>query len=740
MDKHTNKVMEIEREFKDALQQLIEGKERHPYRVLGIHRTQNGNSVLFCMIKGDSSPQLKFNSRTVRMERIFGCLYSAFLGDEEIDLATIRIVVQEGNSTSEFYPPYIIGYGLSRDDIYLFKKGELFMAYRTFGAIRMKIEGIEGTRFTVWAPRARSVSVIGDFNGWDRTIHPMENVDESGIWNVFVPGDHSGLIYKYSILTEGGDLLEKTDPFAFHTEMRPKTGAIIFQSNYVWNDGEWRKKNANYSISDNPVSVYEIHIGSWIRNSDGTFRSYREIANKICEYVKPLGFTHVEILPVMEHPLDESWGYQVINYFAPSARYGDPDGFRNFIDTLHVNGLGVILDWVPAHFPSDSYGLYRYDGYPEFEYSDPLKERHPDWGTSVFDFGRPEVMSFLISSAIYWVDEFHADGIRIDAVSSMLYLDYSRKEGEWRPNVFGGRENLEAIALIRKLNCAMKKFFPWVMMIAEESTAWPGVTRSAEDGGLGFDMKWNMGWMHDTLFYFSEDPLYRKYHQNSLTFSMWYAFNERFILPLSHDEVVHGKGSLYRKMPGDHSLKMANLRCLFSYQYLFPGKKLNFMGNEFGQDEEWNHSFQLSWHETTDILRKGLTVMIMDLNALYRGRKPLHQTDFTPSGFRWIDYSDSDQSIISFIRRTSDAREYLVCVFNFTPMDRNEYRIGVPDQGTYRVVFNSSNPVYGGNGVTPETVSSEAVPMHGFGQSVELKLPGLTCLVLEHMHSVELER
>lgn len=731
-------MMEISGDLKEALHLLIEGREKHPYRALGIHRMPDGTLAFFCLIRCTSSPVLHFNGKSVEMEKVFGPLYCAALGNESVDLSSIRIKVQDTNVSDRldgFYPPYIVGGEISSDDIYLFRKGELFMAYRTFGAIHMNIGGIEGTRFTVWAPRAQSVSVIGDFNGWDRIIHPMENVQESGIWTVFIPGNLEGMIYKFSILTDRNDVLEKTDPFAFHTEVRPKTGSRVFSSHYKWNDGEWRSNSLRNNFAQSPVSVYEIHLGSWIRNSDGSFASYPEIARKICEYVKPMGYTHVEILPVMEHPLDESWGYQVINYYAPSSRYGDPDEFRNFVDTLHRNGLGVIMDWVPAHFPSDNYGLHNYDGYPEFEYSDPLKGRHPDWGTSVFDFGRQEVVSFLVSSAIYWADEFHADGIRIDAVSSMLYLDYSRREGEWIPNIYGGRENLEAIDFIRKLNWAMKRFFPHVMMIAEESTAWPGVTASIESGGLGFDLKWNMGWMHDTLFYFSEDPIYRKYHQNSLTFSMWYAFNEKFILPLSHDEVVHGKGSIYRKMPGDHAQKIANLRCLYSYQYFFPGKKLNFMGNEFGQDEEWNFSFQLSWHETTDPLRQGLSRMITDLNNIYRSYQSLHRTDLLPSGFRWIDYSDADQSIISFIRKTEDFQEYLICVFNFTPVDRAAYRIGVPEGGIYRVVFNSASTSYGGSSMPVESFRSEKIAMHGYEQSVALHIPGLSCLVLRHYDS-----
>jgi 1,4-alpha-glucan branching enzyme len=625
-------------------------------------------------------------------------------------------------------------------DVYLFKEGTHTKLYEKLGAHIVEFDGIQGVHFAVWAPNAEYVSVIGDFNGWNKSSHPLKKrEDDSGIWFGFIPGIKKGSLYKYYIV-RGNYKIDKADPFAFFCEKPPKTASIIWNFDYKWGDDEWIKnRRKKFNSLRSPISIYEVHIGSWRRvpEEGNRFLTYRELAHYLVEYIKEMGFTHVEFLPVMEHPFYGSWGYQITSYFAPTSRYGIPEDFMFLIDFLHQNNIGVILDWVPSHFPQDGHGLAFFDGTHLYEYEDPRKRYHPDWGSFIFDYSKGEVRSFLLSSAHFWIEKYHADGLRVDAVASMLYLDYSRKPGEWVPNIYGGKENLEAIDFIKKLNETVFRDFPDVQMIAEESTAWSGVSRPTYVGGLGFSMKWNMGWMHDTLFYFSKDPIYRKYHHDKITFSIWYAFSENFVLPLSHDEVVHGKGSLITKMPGDDWQKFANLRLLFGYMWFHPGKKLLFMGGEFGQWREWNHDSSLDWHlleyEKNPLahFHKGLQRWIKDLNRVYRSEPDLYEFDFEPSGFEWIDFNDVEKSIISFLRKGKEYCFLVVC--NFTPVPRFNYRIGVPFEGFWEEILNSDSEFYGGSGLgNMGGVFAEKIRFHGRDFSVSITLPPLSILVFKH--------
>ncbi len=615
-------------------------------------------------------------------------------------------------------------------DEYLFREGNHFRLYEKLGAHVIEDGNRSGTYFALWAPNAREVGVIGTFNDWDRSRHLLSpRKDASGIWEGFIPGVGKGTLYKYAIRTRTGEVLEKGDPLAFLWEVAPKTASVVWPSEYSWNDDEWMKIRGKKNALDAPMSIYEVHIGSWRRNSAEGFRSlsYRELGHELGEYVLSAGFTHVEILPVMEHPFYGSWGYQTLGYFAPTSRYGTPEDFMYMVDTLHQMGIGVILDWVPSHFPADAYGLARFDGTCLYEHEDPRQGYQPDWGSQVFNFGRNEVREFLISSAFYWLDRFHVDGIRVDAVASMLYLDYSRKAGEWVPNRYGGRENLDAIGFLKRMNEAIYQEFPDVQTIAEESTAWPMVTRPTFLGGLGFGMKWNMGWMHDILEYMQQDPVYRKYNHNKITFSIMYAFSENFLLPFSHDEVVYGKGSLLGKMPGDEWQQYANLRLLLGYMYAHPGKKLLFMGSEFGQGREWNHDDSLFWDLLQYPRHKGMLEWVSNLNALYRSEAALHELDFSPDGFQWCDLSDWEQSIVSFVRKSKKG-ELILGVFNFTPLPRFGYRIPVPEGGYWKEMLNSDAPEYGGTGVGNfGGVPSEPLP-HSSRHSLTLSLPALGML------------
>ena len=624
---------------------------------------------------------------------------------------------------------------LTQDDLHLFNEGTHYRLYDKLGAHPMEHDGVQGTYFAVWAPNAERVYVIGDFNDWNKQSHPLHNKEQSGIWEAFVPNVAKGDIYKFHIVSRHNDYrVDKADPFAVHTETPPKTGSVVWDNGYEWGDQDWMGERHQYNTLDAPMAIYEVHLGSWMRVSEEGNRSltYRELAPKLAEYVARTGFTHVELLPVMEHPFYGSWGYQTTGYFAPTSRYGTPQDFMYLVDLLHQRGIGVLLDWVPSHFPSDEHGLAYFDGTHLFEHSDPRQGYHPEWNSYIFNYGRHEIRSFLISNALFWLDQYHADGLRVDAVASMLYLDYARKESEWIPNRYGGRENLEAIEFLRQFNTEVYEQFPDVQTIAEESTSWPMVSRPVYVGGLGFGLKWDMGWMHDTLAYMSKDPVYRKYNHNQLTFRMMYAFFENFVLPLSHDEVVYGKGSILRKMPGDDWQKFANLRLLLGYMYAQPGKKLLFMGGELGQWDEWYHETGLSWHLLDDPLHLSLQHWVAELNRAYRSEPALYEIDNDWSGFEWIDANDADNSVVSLLRKAKGERDTMLVVCNFTPVVRRNYRVGVPKSGVWRELLNSDASQYGGsNQGNMGGVASTPIPSHGRFHSINLTLPPLAALFLK---------
>jgi 1,4-alpha-glucan branching enzyme len=623
---------------------------------------------------------------------------------------------------------------INEHDLYLFNEGTHYRLHSVLGSHVIEVDGAQGTHFAVWAPNAREVSVFGDFNGWDKTTMPMQPLGQSGIWSTFIPGVEVGAAYKYHIKSaHHGFQVDKADPFALHTETPPKTGSKVWDLKYEWGDQEWLDRRKEANASNAPVSVYEVHLGSWMRYPDGNHMTYRDLAPKLTEYVTELGFTHVEFLPVTEHPFYGSWGYQTTGYFAPTSRYGTPQDFMFLIDTLHQHGVGVILDWVPSHFPTDEHGLAYFDGTHLFEHADPRQGFHPDWQSYIFNYGRNEVRSFLLSSALHWLETYHIDGLRVDAVASMLYLDYSRQGDEWVPNEFGGRENLRAIEFLRKFNEVVYQNFPDVQTVAEESTSWPMVSRPTYVGGLGFGMKWDMGWMNDTLSYISREPVHRRYHHNNLNFRMLYAFSENFMLPISHDEVVHGKGSLINKMPGDDWQRHANLRLLLGYMYTQPGKKLLFMGSEFGQWAEWDHDAALDWSLLDYDSHRGVQRWMADLNRAYRDEPALHELDFDPAGFSWIDANDADNSILSYVRMGKSTADILLVVCNFTPVTREAYRIGAPDGGFWREILNSDAESYWGSGQgNYGGVEAEAVPWHGRHYSVSLQVPPLSIVVLKN--------
>lgn len=626
-------------------------------------------------------------------------------------------------------------------DMYLFNSGEHHKVYEVMGAHPHKMGTVDGVLFAVWAPNAERVSVIGDFNCWDGRRNMMRLMGSSGIWELFIPSLQPGDIYKYEIRTQTGDILTKLDPYAQRTELRPhNAGRIPSAEPYPWTDAEWLERRGKTNILESPVNIYEVHLASWrgpgLRKLDpeneDDFHNYRELAHALADYILEMGYTHIELLPVCEHPLDQSWGYQVTGFYAPTARYGSPEDFAYFVDYMHQKGIGVILDWVPAHFPKDSFSLGRFDGTALYEHADPRQGEHRDWGTYIFNFGRNEVRNFLIGSALYWFDKFHVDGLRVDAVASMLYLNYSRSDGDWIPNKYGGNENLEAVAFLRRLNELAHEQFPGIMMVAEESTSWPGVSRPAYLGGLGFTFKWNMGWMHDTLEYFALDPIYRSFNHGKITFSLLYAFTENFILPLSHDEVVHGKKSLLDKMPGDYQQKFANLRALFSYMATHPGKKLLFMGGEFGQWIEWNCNAGLDWMLLDYPQHAAMKRLSADLNHFYRGNPSLWEVDFTAPGFQWLDGGDFRQSVLSYIRWNRDHTDAVVVILNLTPVVRNDYITGVPFPGEWVEVFNSDASEYGGTGLLNSGVmKTEEGIYHGQPQHIRLRLPWLGAVFLK---------
>jgi len=614
-------------------------------------------------------------------------------------------------------------------DAHLFAQGTHRRLWQKLGAHPMSVDGVAGVAFAVWAPNARGVAVVGDFNDWDGTLNPMRR-GEHGVWEIFVAGVPLGTRYKYEIRGADGTLLpHKADPFAFASERPPATASVVaLPGKRAWNDAAWLARRAEANRRDAPIAIYEVHLGSWKRGPGNRYLTYAELAEQLVPYAASLGFTHLELMPVAEHPFDGSWGYQPTALFAPTSRFGTPDEFAQFVDRAHAAGLGVIVDWVPGHFPNDAHGLARFDGTALYEHPDPRRGYQPDWNTFVYDFGRDEVANVLLASALFWLDVYHVDGLRVDAVASMLYLDYSRRPGEWLPNVHGGRENLEAIALLRRVNAIAYEEQPGIATFAEESTAWPMVSRPIDAGGLGFGYKWNMGWMHDSLAYVQEDPLYRRYHQDKLTFSFMYAFSENFVLPLSHDEVVYGKGSLLGKMPGDEWRKRANLRAFLAYMYAHPGKKLLFMGAELAQEREWNHDRGLDWELLADPRHRGVQSLVRDLNALYRGRAELHEQDAEQAGLEWI-VTDRDACVVAFARRARDGR-CVVAVTNFTPVVREAYRLGVPQPGTYAEVLNTDAIAYGGSGVVTGAGAAESVPSHEKASSLVVRLPPLATVVL----------
>ena len=649
----------------------------------------------------------------------------------------LALKVQPHDGTDyETIDPYSLPATITEDELHLFAEGKLFEAYNTLGANPMTLEGIRGVRFAVWAPNAERVSVVGSFNQWDGRVHSMRALGSSGVWELFIPHLSTADLYKFEIRNrQHGFVTVKVDPYGRAFEPRPGTASRITQSDFDWQDTAWLQQRGEQDWLHAPFNCYEVHLGSWQRDDKGHFIGYRQMVDTLIPHVQAMGYTHIELLPIAEHPLNESWGYQVTGYFAPSQRYGHPDDFRYLIDRCHAANIGVILDWVPGHFPKDDWALARFDGTALYEHADPRLGEHMDWGTYIFNYGRNEVRSFLLSNAYYWLQEFHIDGLRVDAVASMLYLDYSRKDGEWVPNQYGGRENLEVIEFLKQLNLMVGERFPGVFTIAEESTAWPAVSRPVYAGGLGFSMKWNMGWMNDVLTYMQLDPVYRQYHHNRLTFGQMYAYSENFVLPFSHDEVVHGKKSLLEKMPGDSWQKFANLRLLLSMQMTMPGKKLNFMGNEFGQSREWSVNQSLDWHQLEDkhpehALHRGTQALSRDLNHLYRTQPVLHDLDFDAHGFQWIDCEDASQSILSYLRRDRHGACALV-LLNFTPVPRRHFRLGVPQAGIYREIFNSDSRQYGGSDMrNPDPLATEAVPWMHLPVSINIHLPPLAGVIL----------
>jgi 1,4-alpha-glucan branching enzyme len=716
----------------ESLKRLQDGLHHDPFELLGRHPLPGGGFVIRALMPSAESVSVTGGGE---MERIEGTdLFEYNDRDSSLPLHYELRYVEKGISGSEIsiVSPYSFPPKIGELDMHLFNEGRHRDVWNILGANPCTIDDIDGVLFAVWAPAVQRVSVVGDFNAWDGRRHLMRCRGSSGIWELFIPGLDAGEAYKFEILGREGQLAVKTDPYARQMGLRPETVSRVPEpSSFDWQDDEWLKSRRTFDWQHEPVAIYELHAGSWQRDEDGGFLNWRELADRLLPYVAEMHYTHLELMPVAEHPLDESWGYQVSGYYAPTARFGTPDDFRYFVDECHRHGIGVLLDWVPAHFPRDAFALARFTGEPVYEHADPRRGEHQDWGTLIFDYGRNEVRNFLIANALYWIEEFHIDGLRVDAVASMLYLDYSRNEGDWLPNQFGGRENLDAIAFLRELNEVVHGRFPGVLTIAEESTAWPMVSRPIELGGLGFTMKWNMGWMNDSLAYIENDPVHRKYHHNLLTFSQLYAWTENFVLPLSHDEVVHLKRSMLSKMPGDYWQKMANLRLFYCWQYAHPGKKLLFMGGEIGQWHEWNQAQPLDWPLLQVEAHAGIRRLVSDLNRLYRDEPSLHRHDFEPQGFRWIDCHDTEQSVLSFIRYADDG-EAVLCILNFTPVPRHHYRLGVPQADSYREILNSDSAFYGGtNSGNGGDIPVEQSPWMGFEHSIEITLPPLATLFLK---------
>lgn len=714
---------------KNDIQALVSGTQWDPMSFLGLHEVQGGIVVRSLQLFADSVHVLNLeDNRTHPMKKVHpNGLFEVKIPDAKP--FAYRLRVKEGDQVKEQEDPYRFPPQISDFDLYLFGEGTHFRTYEHMGAHMKTIDGVQGCHFAVWAPNAKRVSVTGEFNRWDGRHHPMQGRGSSGLWELFIPGLNPGDLYKFEILGPDGYLFQKADPYSFASELRPRTASVIWDNHaYSWSDGDWMQSRREKDWLKEPINVYELHPGSWRRvPEDGNrWLTYREMAEQLIPYVKDMGYTHIELLPITEHPYDGSWGYQTIGYFAPTSRFGSPDDLKAFIDRCHEEGIAVILDWVPAHFPKDGHGLCYFDGTHLYEHADPRQGEHRDWGTLIFNYGRNEVRTFLLSSAMYWADVFHVDGIRVDAVASMLYLDYSREDGDWIPNKYGGRENLEAIDFLKTFNRTIHEEYPGFTTYAEESTAWPMVSRPVYLGGLGFDFKWNMGWMNDTLQYISKDPVHRKYHHNNLTFSLLYAFNENFILPFSHDEIVHGKRSMLDKMPGDDWQKFANLRLLYAYMTAHPGKKLLFMGGEIGQWHEWDHHASVQWHLLQYGSHLSLQNCVRDLNRIYRAYPAFYTIDFSWEGFEWIEYHDSEQSTLAFMRKSEVPDEEVVCLFNFTPIAREGYRVGMPAVGDYAEILNTDAEIYGGAGVgNSGCVTAEAQPWQSQPCSAVVRIPPL---------------
>ncbi|MCQ8128719.1 1,4-alpha-glucan branching protein GlgB [Methylomonas rivi] len=709
---------------------IIEAKHHDPFSVLGRH-TSNQKTVIRAFLP--YAETVSIGEKGPAMQRISGTdLFECYPAASQNIAPHYELFWTDKDGHDHLdTDPYTFGPVLGDFDQHLFAEGRHWHIYQKLGGHLHNMDGIDGVYFAVWAPNAERISVIGDFNRWDGRCHPMRNLGGCGIWELFIPGLEAGSLYKFEIRNQHtGQVLVKTDPYGQQFEFRPQTAAVVVREDaYQWEDGVWMERRPNHDWLHKPMSIYEVHLGSWQRDNRGNFLNYRDLAGKLVDYVKTMGFTHIELLPITEHPLDISWGYQTTGYFAPTSRHGSPDDFRYFVDLCHQNDIGVILDWVPAHFPKDSFALGRFDGTPLYEHEDPRKGEHRDWGTLIYNYSRNEVKNFLLSSAFFWLEEFHLDGLRVDAVASMLYLDYSREANEWIPNMYGGNENLEAIDFLRHMNAVTHEQHPGTVIMAEESTSWPQVTRPTWTGGLGFSMKWNMGWMHDILHYMQEQPIHRSYHHDQLTFGLLYAFTENFILPFSHDEVVHGKGSLLNKMPGDEWQRFANLRLLYTLMFTYPGKKLLFMGCEFGQGTEWSVNRDLDWYVLDYAHHRGVQTLVKDLNKLYKTHSALYQYDFDHQGFEWIDCHDYQQSIISYRRKS--ASEDLIVILNFTPVPRENYRIGVPREGVYLEIFNSDSEYYDGSNMGNGHVHSEPQPWMNMQHSITVTLPPLAGIILK---------
>ncbi len=715
------------------IQKILEVRHHDPFSVLGRH--PEGNDQVVVRVFKPATQTVKLLPHHLPLERVPNTDLFEWRGPAKQVPHRYQLEWQdEQGRVQAGYDPYCFNPQLGDLDLHLFGEGKHWHAYRFLGAHLWETEGVQGTLFAVWAPNAQRVSVVGEFNRWDGRCYPMRARGGSGVWELFIPHLGAHQLYKFEIHgRDSGQIFLKTDPYGFGFELRPQTSSYVVESpKHTWQDGTWLTARQQRDWLHSPMGIYEVHLGSWQQAEGGGFLNYRELAHRLVDYVKKLGFTHIELLPVAEHPLDASWGYQVTGYFAPSSRYGSPDDFRYFVDHCHLQGIGVILDWVPGHFPKDAHGLAWFDGTALYEYADPRQGEHRDWGTLIFNYGRHEVKNFLLSNALFWLAEYHIDGLRVDAVASMLYLDYSRQQGEWVPNIYGGNENLEAIAFLRELNAVTHAEHPGTFIIAEESTSWPQVTRPTWLGGLGFSMKWNMGWMHDTLEYMSKDPIYRFHHHQHLTFGMLYAFTENFLLPFSHDEVVHGKRSLLDRMPGDCWQRFANLRLLYTYMWTYPGKKLLFMGGEFAQGREWNFESSLEWDLLNLPAHTGIQTLIGDLNRLYQSIPALHRYEFEAKGFAWIDCHDAAQSVISYMRHGEENEEVTV-ILNFTPVPRHDYRIGVSAPGYYQEAFNSDAHYYGGSNVGNLPMEAEKVAWMGKEYSLNLTLPPLGGIILQRV-------